>query len=180
MKQKLVVLFGILIGFSAAAVAADFREVYISKRSGLKWSQYLAGYPNGDCGAYPDPKCPLERDGSGQPVIIDNLPQVEFSSSAAARACAEIGGRLPTAQELIGLFKEFAHTEQNGVVRLTERGKTQLEAAFENHAYWENWWSSSVVSIKDPDVAYHFMGNFYGITTSSRGLFSGYGVRCVK
>lgn len=160
------------------AFAADFRVEYVGRSGGLRWSQYLDSYQNGGCHSHPDPDCPVEKGPDGKPVIVDGYARVVVRDSAAALECWKMGGRLPAVRDLRKLLLDFDHEEVQGMIRLTKRGRAQMAAIFPRLTE-EKWWSSSVLS-RYPAIALHLDGATGAITTASRALFLGFGVRCVK
>lgn len=79
----------------------------------------------------------------------ENLFEAVEEDSDAAKACRDIGARLPTQGEIISLLRNFDHEEQrvNQYVTspvLTEKGFKEMEAKLGDmkHSYW----SSSVIN----------------------------------
>lgn len=109
-------------------------------------------YRNGcvdSTGTYDGSKCTYEN-GS------DGFRQVKVADSDAAKACSEIGARLPTKPEFESLIRRFDYTEHAYGPELTHKGVTEMQNIFGD--MWNAFWSSSVDATSG-DYANFFNGD---------------------
>ena len=170
-----LIIFGLVMAASTVATEASvFQfEVAYTDQSGLSWSTEIPGlYTNGCVDAYgyfDRGKCSFETGSDGS-------LQVKVDDSNAAKACRDIGARLPTKSEFESLIRDFGHTEEFNGLRLTEAGRTDMHIKFGDGMI--NWfWSSSVSSI-GPDNAFDLNGNNGDVSNDDRTNY--FSVRCVS
>lgn len=141
-------LFSLFVCMSWAQ-AATFESVYTDSSNGLSWSKKLPGtYSNGSpniCGNY-ELGCPFETDASGNRYVV-------VETSDAAKACRDIGGRLPTKQELESLMRNFDYIEAQYGPQLTKKGIADMQAIFGEMVFW-----SSSVHPRYNNIAFDFGG----------------------
>ncbi|MNJ91380.1 hypothetical protein D3C87_90310 [compost metagenome] len=159
--------------FSSYKDDGQFLTAYVDQ-SGLSWSVALQGRFSNGCadaiGRYSESKCTFEIDAN------KNL-QVKVDDSMAAKSCREIGARLPTKTEIESLIRNFDHTEMSSGPKLTELGRSDMQAKFSDDIH--SWiWSSSVWSFSH-DRAYIFSGDDGAIFFGVRQLKYDNAVRCV-
>lgn len=132
----------IFIG-SSSAIAQDatkFVAVYTDKLNGLSWSKALPDHYSNGCvassGQYSSSKCTYDNVASGN-------RQVRVEDSEAAKACRNIGARLPTKEEFESLIRNFDYSEEHrSFPQLTNKGNADMQAIFGDMDNY--FWSSSV------------------------------------
>ncbi len=150
--------------------ASKFITVYTDKLNGLSWSKALPGtYSNGCASnsAYDPLKCTFD--------VVGGSRQVRVEDSEAAKACREIGARLPTKEEFESLIRNFDIKQYS--LGLTDNGVAQMQVIFGD---MNNWFWSASVSSSIPDFAFAFDG---GLGNGGIGYGSRYengAVRCVS
>ena len=123
-----------------AGQSGQFAPVYKDSINKLSWSKMLPGdYSNGSVGAngrLDDSKNTFEKGPDG------NL-RVKVEDSNAAKACRNVGGRLPTTSEYESLVRNFDHFEARFGPEFTDKGIRDMRAVFgETAGHWA--WTSSV------------------------------------
>lgn len=101
----LILLMGIsTLAAAAVQVKGRFAPVYTDSSNNLFWTKALPGTFSNGCidvnGKYDGRKCTLETDANGVPIFVDGAWTVKVDDSDAARACRDIGARLPTKKEI--------------------------------------------------------------------------------
>lgn len=101
------------------------------------------------------------------------------ATSPAAFACEKIGARLPTADNVRGLIRDFESTATKDDVRLTENGLRELRQTF-GHNETAEWYWTATVSEKDPEKAYLFSLREGGLSSRVESRYVALPVRCVR
>jgi hypothetical protein len=169
LKQIFLIFILTQVSLSAVVHAGNisFEPIYTDAANRLQWGKMLTGtYSNGCAGAnglYDYGKCTVEKGADG------NL-QVKVADSNAAKACRDMGARLPTKPEFESLIRQFDHFEKSDGPGLTESGVAGVKKVFgERLASW----SSSAT----PYNAYYFE---FGVIWLSQYRYDPSGkVRCV-
>ena len=160
------------------AHAEQFVSLYTDSGKKLYWSKKLPGtYSNGCANAevqFDISKCTYE-------IGSDGNNQVKVADSNAAKACREIGGRLPTKSELESLIKYFDHISTYDGPVLTEKGMADMQSVFGDMGKWgddnDTLFLSSSVYPYNPRGAYALNSNVGGLEVTSR--YKPNAVRCI-
>lgn len=179
MSNGLLILVLSLVAWSGAN-AGQFRSVYTDNINKLSWSKALPGEYSNGCvnsdGRWDSSKCTLENGANG-------TLEVKLEDSNAAKACRNIGARLPTEREYDSLIQNFPHTKKQcfwdaakTCSRLTPQGIEYMQSVFGdmNNLFW-----SSSVDSKNPLVAFDFDGREGDIYYAYRNI-NYKAVRCVS
>lgn len=176
---------------SARAKQGVFEKVYTDKSNGLSWSKALPGfYYNG----FYDDEGNFAVVGKCE-VFSNGDCAIKTDTSDAAKACQNIGGKLPTKLEWESLIKNFDHAEttfrQEPTITLTAKGIENMQAIFGDMASLKfvidddiylipvNFWSSSA-GPWNSDHAYVFSGKVGSIFFFDRRVGHHETVRCVR
>lgn len=137
--------FGINSLANAQVPLQNFVAVYKDPSNNVFWSKTIEGmYSNGcvdgnSVNAEPRSRfCTYETDKNGQMLV-------KADYSAAAKACIEIGGRLPTYQEYFSLFAQFGVTKAND--RISPERKAEMQRLFGDSGPF--FWSSTLLFVDE-------------------------------
>jgi len=146
--------------FAICSYAADgqFESVYTDNSNKVSWGKTVSNIYTNGC-----------ADANGQQnnfyctfdTLADGSHQVKVEDSYAAKACSEIGARLPTKQEIDSLVRNFDHTEESQGPKLTAKAHADIEKVL-RHIDGQLFWSSSVYT-NNSELAYIYDGTFGGV-----------------
>lgn len=170
-KKFWPILISILI-CSEVLASEKFKILYVDKITGLAWGAQLNGRYSNGCNDFEDyfddKKCTYQVASNGDFVV-------ETNTSNAAKACNDIGARLPMKDEMVSLINNFDHSidPYSQLPILTYIGRPEMEKAMGSMA--DEIWLATLES-KMPQIAYFFEGwSFFAIRRNYD-----FAVRCVS